>query len=105
MGIDYSNEVSNCECDMYEVGSNYYIRTVTYHFVGELIAKYSKGSVSELIFKKCSWIAESGRYADALKKGEFEEVEPYPPNVKVSINRTAIVDGSEWLHDLPTKQK
>ena len=105
MTTNHENETVNSGEDMYKIGENYFIRTVTYHFVGRLIEKYQNGPISELIFTNCSWIAESGRYADALKSGEFSEIEPYPSSNKVSINRTAIVDGSEWKHELPTQQR
>lgn len=83
----------------YEVGKNYFVCTVTRYFTGHLIAIYK----NELVFKDAAWIAETGRYADALKSGLFKEIEPVEQNL--IIHRAAIVDACEWNHKLPREQK
>ena len=83
----------------YKVGKSYFIRGVTYHYVGRLVEITEK----ELVLEDAAWVADSGRFATALKSGELSEVEPYPN--KVIINRTAIMDASLWPHDLPRSQK
>ena len=40
----------------YEIGKNYFIRTVTHHLVGRLIKVTSK----ELVLEEASWIADDG---------------------------------------------
>lgn len=85
----------------YSVGENYFIRTVTFHFTGKLIEVYPE----ELVLLEASWIADSGRYADALKSGNFSEVEPYPEGRKVVVGRGAIVDASIQDTPLPRKQQ
>lgn len=82
-----------------KLGTSYLIRTVTMMYTGKLIAITD----SDLVLADAAWIADSGRYADALEKGTLNEVEPYPNEVIVS--RAAIVDAAEWTHDLPRAQK
>lgn len=81
------------------VGKSYFIRTVTFHYTGKLKAV----TKSDLVLSDAAWIADSGRWADALKNGTLNEVEPYPGEVVIS--RAAIVDASEWKHPLPSAQK
>jgi len=83
----------------WNVGKAYFIRTVTMHLVGELIAFNDK----ELLLRNASWVADSGRFHDALKTGELNEVEPFINDV--ILNRDCIVDATEWLFQLPKVQK
>jgi hypothetical protein len=85
----------------YSIGENYFIRTVTYHYSGKLVAVYD----NEIVLADCAWIADDGRFADALKSGEFNEIEPYPEDEEVIIGRGSIVDAHIFNHPLPTKQK
>ena len=85
----------------YEVGEKYFIRTVTHHYTGKL-KRITNG---ELVLTDAAWIADSGRFHNALKSGDLDEVEPYPNDVEVIINRDAICDASKWQHDLPLSQK
>lgn len=85
----------------YKIGAAYFIRTVTFHYTGRLVAVWP----GELILEEAAWIADDGRFADALESGEFSEVEPYPAKAKVIISRLAIVDAMEWHRPLPRKQK
>ena len=77
-----------------------FIRTVTMYYCGRLKAVYDQ----ELVLEKCSWIADTGRFYDALKNGSLKEVEPYPTN-EVIIGRGAILDVCEWGHAIPQEQK
>lgn len=85
----------------YVIGENYFIRTVTFHYTGRLIAIYP----NEIVLACAAWIADDGRFADALKTGIFQEVEPYPPENLVVIGRGAIVDATILNTPLPTQQK
>jgi hypothetical protein len=84
----------------YEIGEKYFIRAVTYFYTGRLVAV----TQHELVLEDACWIADTGRFTQALAKGEFGETEPFPPG-KVMIGRGAIVDASIWKHALPTSQK
>ena len=85
----------------WKIGENYFLRTVTHYFTGRL----EKVTQSELVFSSVSWIADSGRYADALKIGNLSEVEPYPKNALVIVGRGALIDAHIWKHKLPLEQK
>ena len=84
-----------------QVGNNVYIRTVTYHYTGRIVQL----SDAEIVLDDAAWIADSGRFTQAMAHGTLSEVEPYPGGVHVSISRGADVDVSSWLHDLPRAQK
>lgn len=80
------------------VGKKLFIRTVTYHMLGKV--KNRMGAFVEL--EDASWIADSGRFSDAIKDGTLDEVEPVG---SAWINLSSVVDFFPWRHDLPTEQK
>ena len=82
----------------WEIGKAYLIRTVTYHQVG--ILKDIQGDF--LIFKDASWVADSGRFMQAIKNGTLNEVEPVG---KAYINIKSVTDFFPWVHALPKEQK
>jgi len=84
-----------------QVGNSVYIRTVTYHYTGRIVQLTD----AEIVLSDAAWIADSGRFAQAMAQGTLSEVEPYPDGVRVSISRGADVDVSLWLHALPRTQK
>jgi len=79
-------------------GEQYFIRTATYHSVGRI--KNIKGKF--LLMEKASWIAESGRFMNALQEGKLNEVEPVGDMI---LNTDSIIDAFPWPHKLPTEQK
>ena len=83
----------------WKTGEKYFIRTVTMHLVGKLIAVTDK----ELLLENASWIADSGRFHDALKSGKFDEVEPFINDV--IVNQTSVIDATIFDHELPQCQK
>jgi len=83
----------------FKIGEKYFIRTVTMHLVGKLESVGDK----ELTLSGASWVADSGRFGNALKTGELSEVEPFCEDV--IIGRGAIVDATIWGHDLPREVK
>lgn len=85
----------------YLIGSNYMIRTITMIYTGKLIRVYDK----ELVLTNCAWIPETERWADSCKNGKFKEVEPYPKESEVIINREAILDSFVVSWKLPEEQK
>jgi hypothetical protein len=81
------------------IGKNVFIRTVTHHHTGRLVAADDKF----VLLADAAWIADDGRFAQALADGTVNEVEPFPGSCFVNIG--AIIDMCEWLHDLPRTQK
>ena len=84
---------------IYKIGAKLFIRTVTYHYTGR-VSYFADG---ELVLEDAAWIADSGRFANALKTGELGEVEPYPGLCSLGVG--AIVDASPWNHELPRGTK
>jgi hypothetical protein len=77
----------DCE-SAFLVGEKYFIRTATYHVTGQII----KITPSELVLSDAAWIADSGRFSNALKTCSFLEVEPY--HNPVIVSRLAIIDAT-----------
>lgn len=88
-------EINNYE-DL--VGEKWFFRTVTYHLVGEV--KKIVGRFAHL--KNASWVADSGRFMNAIKDGTLSEVEPVD---EAFINLDTVVDFFPWVHPLPKNQK
>lgn len=84
---------------LWEIGKQYFVRTVTYHVVGKLVHV----SDNELLFEDASWVASSGRFNEALRTGTLSEVEPFTK--PVLVGRSALIDATEWEHALPTDVK
>jgi hypothetical protein len=93
--LDSSNSTESA----FEVGEKYFIRMVTHYMVGKLQDEKD----GFLIFSNASWIADTGRFADFLKTGEANEVEPVKGFYRVA--KTAIIDFFDFSHELPSKQK
>ena len=82
------------------VGSSYFLRTVTHHLTGRLVSI----DEHEIVLADAAWIADDGRFADAMANGAFSEVEPYPAGL-VAVGRGSLVDACVWTHALPRTQK
>lgn len=83
----------------FQVGKAYLVRAVTLYYIGIL---KSVGQ-HELVFYSASWVADTGRYHDALKTGKLNEVEPIIGDL--IVGRGSIVDMVEWAHKPPKEQK
>lgn len=77
------------------IGQAVFVRGVTYHYTGRLVEVRER----ELVLEDAAWIANSGRFSEALETGSLKEVEPYPD--EVTVNREAVMDISPWDQDLP----
>ena len=74
----------------YKIGACYLIRTVTMIDVGRLVDV----TPLELVLEDAAWIADTGRFAHALRSCEFDEVEPFPDG-RVIVGRGALIDAVE----------
>ena len=80
------------------VGEKLFLRTVTYHLVGRVEKMVGKF----LQLKDASWVADSGRFMNAIKEGKLNEVEP----VGIAfVNLESVTDFFPWRHSLPREQK
>ena len=83
----------------FEIGEKYFIRTVTYFATGKV--KRITGQFLEL--EDAAWIADTGRFQQAIMNGVLNEVEPVEVPMYVNIN--SITDAFVWKHKLPREQK
>ena len=83
----------------FQVGSNYFIRTVTYFSTGKVKAVVGQF----LVLEEAAWIADTGRFMQAIMEGKLSEVEPVM--VDMFINLNSITDAFVWKHKLPREQK
>ena len=84
----------------YPVGTAMLLRTVTMIVTGRVLAV----GPQEIVLEDAAWIADTGRYHEALRTGVLKEVEPYPAG-PVVVGRGAIIDGCVWAHALPRSAK
>ncbi len=71
----------------YEIGKPYLIRTVSMIDTGRIV----EVTPLEIVLEDAAWIADTGRFSDALKSCNFNEVEPFPDG-RVIINRSSVID-------------
>jgi hypothetical protein len=83
----------------FEIGKGYLIRTVTMIDTGRVVAV----NEHEIVLEDAAWIADTGRFADALKAAKFNEVEPFPDGF-VIIGRGSVIDAVRF-DKLPRDQK
>jgi hypothetical protein len=93
-------DMTNC-VGRWQVGKNYFIRTVTHHLTGTLV----EVTPQELWLKDAAWIADDGRFMQALRDGTLNEIEPFPDGAEVPVGRGALIDAVVWVHPLPRTQK
>ena len=83
----------------WQIGKNYFIRTVTMIDVGRLV----RVTEHELVLEDAAWIADTGRFTQALEKVQFGEVELFPTG-EVIIGRGSVIDAVQ-IPTLPKVQK
>lgn len=83
----------------WKLGQAYLIRGVTNYWTGRLEAVHE----GFLVLADAAWIADTGRYNEAVSKGLLSEVEPV--DGPAIIGSGAIMDACEWRFDLPRAVK
>jgi len=74
----------------FEIGGEYFIRTVTYHLTGRVVDIVGKF----LVLEDAAWIADSGRFNKFFTEPTEElEVEPFGDR-KVFVNTDSITDAT-----------
>ncbi len=71
----------------YEIGKVYLIRTVSMIDTGRVV----EVTAQEIVLEDACWVADTGRFSDALKSCNFNETEPFPDG-RVIINRSSVID-------------
>ena len=84
----------------YVIGKNYLIRTVTMTLTGRVVSVGQQ----DIVLMDAAWIADTGRYANAVASADFNEVEPYPDGQEVIVGRASVIDATT-IPSLPRKQK
>ena len=80
------------------IGKCVFIRTVTFHLVGRVVSLRDNWAALE----GASWVADSGRFMQAIQDGTLNEVEPVGD---AYVNLDSVTDIFPWNHPLPDKQK
>ncbi len=83
----------------WKIGTAYLIRTVTMIDTGRLVAV----TEHELVLEDAAWIADTGRFSEALLSYNYNEVEPFPAG-RVIVGRGSIIDAVE-INKLPRAKK
>jgi hypothetical protein len=94
--VGNTDKVLNGLDDM--IGSSWFFRTVTYHLVGRVTNRVG----GFFYLEQASWVADSGRFMQAIRDGVLSEVEPVGVAL---VNISAITDMFPWKHSLPKDQK
>lgn len=86
----------------YPIGKTMFIRTVTHHLVGVVKAV----GKTELLLKggTVMWVADDGRFTQAVETGSFSETEAYAKN-DVVVGRGSIIDATVLVTSCEVKQK
>jgi len=95
----FAGEFETIELDSLDdmIGQKWFFRTVTYHLVGKVEKKLGRF----LKLSEAAWVADSGRFMDALKNGKLSEVEPVGDCI---LNLDTVTDAFPWKHKLPKDQ-
>lgn len=80
------------------VGKSWLFRTVTNYTVGTVTQRVGRF----LLLSDASWVADTGRFMNAIKYGTLNEVEPVGIQ---GLNLDSVVDFFPWVHPLPKEQK
>lgn len=81
------------------VGCAVFVRGVNNYYTGRLVA--IRDGFLEL--ESAAWIADAGRFSEALSHGNLVEVEPYVGTAFISI--ASVCDVCVWDHPLPREAK
>jgi len=85
----------------FEAGTAVYVRTVTYHAVGRIVAR--RGQWLDL--DEASYVGSDGRFSEATEKGvqnaKGSEIERVGNGGRMVINLDAVVDVTRHIEALP----
>ena len=101
-GMFQKCEAAKPDINPWTVGDTWFIRTVTYHLVGEL----KSVGTQELVMKggTVMWVADDGRFQQAIEEGQFNETEPYGDQ-DVVVGRGTVIDATRIKINIKVVQK
>lgn len=79
----------------YQIGKNYFVRCVTMYYVGRLASVTD----TELVLEDAAWVADTGRFGQAMATGTVAEAEPFPDGA-VIVSRASVCDAHVWRGEL-----
>jgi len=80
--------------DCLPLGQKVIVRTVTHFHIGTLVAIEGQW----LMLDDALWVANTGRWHQALEEGKVEEADPFPG--RVWVNAYGVIDITPWPHDV-----
>lgn len=86
LGLEDKKQVTN---SFYKVGHDYFVRTVTMIYLGQIKSEDSEA----LVLKDCAWIPDTSRWSEFLKGEKPNEMEPYVNDI--IIYKSAILHATE----------
>jgi hypothetical protein len=96
--VDKKESVMHSFEDM--IDKKVFIRTVTHYFTGKVVGIFNHNFV---ILENAAWIADTGRFEQAIRDGVLDEIEPIA--VTWYVNMDTVTDFGLWMHALPVEQK
>jgi hypothetical protein len=85
---------------MFNVGENIFLRKITMIITGHVVAVHD----TYVELDHAAWVADTGRYTQAVATGKFHEVEVYPADLIIKVPLSDLVDGFVAPWSLPTTQ-
>ncbi len=82
-----------------KVGGQYLFRTVTLYLTGRVVGI----TASDFLLEDAAWIADTGRFSDAVRAVQFNEVEPIEG--RHILFRGGLIDAAALSGSLPRSQK
>ena len=80
----------------FEIGGKYFVETFGKNYLGEV----KEVTSTRVVLVKCSWVADTGRFGDFMKKGKPADNEPYPDEFEVQVPQAYIANTVRWPHKL-----
>ena len=93
-----TEELNDINSYDYMIGQKYFFRTVTYHLIGKVKKQFGKF----LELEDAVWVADNGRFMNAIRDGKLNEVEPV---WTAWINMDSVTDFFPWKHPIILEQK
>lgn len=81
--------------DLQENGK-YFIETFGKNYLGEV----KEVTTTRVVLVKCSWVADTGRFGEFMRKGNPADNEPYPDEFEVQVPLAYIANVTLWPHKL-----